>query len=324
MKKLDIKGIIFDYGGTLDTRGDHWSEVLWQGYEHFGIGVADDEEVEPGVSIHKQAFRDAYVYGERALAVNPIVTPDFHFEDILREKLILELNFLAGKELLETGKDDSEKQAKLGNLGNDSEASSSVISSSSDSLSSDSSSSDSLSSDSSSSDSSSDSSSSDASSESLFLSLSDSEIHQIAVDMARYINSKTLELLQENRQVLEHLKQAGYPMVLVSNFYGNINQVLKDAEIDGYFKEVIESAVVGVRKPNPAIFALGVCALDLPASQVLVVGDTYGKDIIPAHKLGCHTLWIKGLQWEEKKVDESIPDGIIKKLSEMEGFLKIS
>lgn len=281
MKKLDIKGIIFDYGGTLDTRGDHWSEVLWQGYEHFGIGVAADEEVEPGVSIHKQAFRDAYVYGERALAVNPIVTPDFHFEDILREKLILELNFLAGKELLETGKDDTEKQAKLGN-------------------------------------------DSDASSESLLLSLSDSEIHQIAVDMAHYINAKTLDLLQENKQVLEHLKEAGYPMVLVSNFYGNINQVLKDAEIDGYFKEVIESAVVGVRKPNPAIFALGVCALDLPASQVLVVGDTYGKDIIPAHKLGCHTLWIKGLQWEEKQVDESIPDGIIRKLSEMEEFLKIS
>ena len=113
-------------------------------------------------------------------------------------------------------------------------------------------------------------------------------------------------------------------MVLVSNFYGNINQVLKDAGIDGYFEDVIESAVVGVCKPNPAIFALGVCALDLPASQVLVVGDTYGKDIIPAHKLGCHTLWIKGLQWEEKKVDESIPDGIIKKLSEMEEFLKIS
>lgn len=284
MKVLDIKGIIFDYGGTLDTRGDHWSEVLWQGYEHFGIGVADDEEVEPGVSIHKQAFRDAYVYGERALAVNPIVTPDFHFEDILREKLILELNFLAGKKLLETGKDDAEKQAKLGNFGKDSEASS----------------------------------------ESLFLSLSDSEIHQIAADMARYINAKTLALLNENRQVLEHLKQAGYPMVLVSNFYGNINQVLKDAGIDGYFQDVIESAVVGVRKPNPAIFALGVCALDLPASQVLVVGDTYDKDIIPAHKLGCHTLWIKGLQWEEKKVDESIPDGIIKKLSEMEGFLKIS
>ena len=284
MKELDIKGIIFDYGGTLDTRGDHWSEVLWQGYEHFGIGVADDEEVEPGVSIHKQAFRDAYVYGERALAVNPIVTPDFHFEDILREKLILELNFLAGKELLETGKDDSEKQAKLGNPGKDS----------------------------------------DASSESLFLSLSDSEIHQIAEDMARYINAKTLALLKENKLVLEHLKQKGYPMVLVSNFYGNINQVLKDAGIDGYFEDVIESAVVRVRKPNPAIFALGVCALDLPASQVLVVGDTYGKDIVPAHKLGCHTLWIKGLQWEEKKVDESIPDGIIKKLSEMEEFLKIS
>ena len=52
-KKLDVKGIIFDYGGTLDTRGDHWSEVLWKGYERFGIGVNADEEVEPGVSIGK-------------------------------------------------------------------------------------------------------------------------------------------------------------------------------------------------------------------------------------------------------------------------------
>ena len=127
--------------------------------------------------------------------------------------------------------------------------------------------------------------------------------------------------MAENKQVLEHLKQAGYPMVLVSNFYGNINQVLKDAGIDGYFSRVIESAVVGVRKPNPAIFALGVCALDLPASQVLVVGDTFSKDILPARQLGCHTLWIKGLQWEKKEYDESVPDGILTKLSDMEAYL---
>ena len=106
MKKLDIKGIIFDYGGTLDTRGDHWSEVIWQGYEHFGIGVSDDEEVEAGVSIDKASYRLAYVYGERALAVNPIVKPDFHFVDILREKIALQLAFLSGKCLLPTGKDD--------------------------------------------------------------------------------------------------------------------------------------------------------------------------------------------------------------------------
>ncbi len=267
--KIAAKGIIFDYGGTLDTRGDHWSEVIWQGYEHFGIGVRDDEEVEPGISIDKASYRLAYVYGERALAVNPIVTPEFHFEDILREKIALQLDFLVGKPLLATGKDDAEKQSALLHL----------------------------------------------------LQLNDGEIKQVAADMAAYIDSETRKLLAENKQVLEYLKQQGYPMVLVSNFYGNINQVLRDAQIDGYFSQVIESAVVGVRKPNPAIFALGVCALDLPASQVVVVGDTYGKDIVPAYKLGCHTVWIKGLQWEEKEYDASIADAVISRLSDLEAYL---
>ena len=26
----DIKGVIFDYGGTIDTNSRHWAEVLWK------------------------------------------------------------------------------------------------------------------------------------------------------------------------------------------------------------------------------------------------------------------------------------------------------
>ena len=29
-KLTDIKGIIFDYGGTIDTNSRHWAEVLWE------------------------------------------------------------------------------------------------------------------------------------------------------------------------------------------------------------------------------------------------------------------------------------------------------
>ena len=28
-----IKGIIFDYGGTIDSNGLHWAEVIWKAYE---------------------------------------------------------------------------------------------------------------------------------------------------------------------------------------------------------------------------------------------------------------------------------------------------
>ena len=37
-----IKGIIFDYGGTIDSRGVHWSEVIWQGYEALQVPVSKE------------------------------------------------------------------------------------------------------------------------------------------------------------------------------------------------------------------------------------------------------------------------------------------
>ena len=35
-----IKGIIFDYGGTIDTGGDHWSEVIWRAYQEEGVPIS--------------------------------------------------------------------------------------------------------------------------------------------------------------------------------------------------------------------------------------------------------------------------------------------
>ena len=34
-----IKGIILDYGGTLDSEGRHWSEVLWEAYVRSEVSV---------------------------------------------------------------------------------------------------------------------------------------------------------------------------------------------------------------------------------------------------------------------------------------------
>ena len=66
-------------------------------------------------------------------------------------------------------------------------------------------------------------------------------------------------------------------MVLVSNFYGNVQAVLADFNLLQYFESIIESAVVGVRKPDPQIFRLGVDALGMKPEEVLVVGDSYKK-----------------------------------------------
>ena len=119
-----------------------------------------------------------------------------------------------------------------------------------------------------------------------------------------------------SREVLLQLK-GRCPLVLVSNFYGNIETVLCEFRLDGIFSHVVESAVVGVRKPNPQIFTLGVEALGLKPEEVTVVGDSIDKDIIPARKAGCQTVWIRGEQWTDDPVDETQADRVIDDLNEL-------
>ena len=92
-----------------------------------------------------------------------------------------------------------------------------------------------------------------------------------------------------SKPVLERIK---LPKVLVTNFYGNMHTVLAEFGIDHIFKDVVESSVVGVRKPDPEIFRLGVAALGLDPAETIMIGDNYEKDIVPAHSIGCHTLWL--------------------------------
>ncbi|MDE6717388.1 MAG: HAD family hydrolase, partial [Muribaculaceae bacterium] len=145
------------------------------------------------------------------------------------------------------------------------------------------------------------------------------EVEAKAKETAEYCYKAARSKVDEAKPVLDKLKEK-YPMVLVSNFYGNVETVLKDFGLDGYFKKVIESAVVGVRKPDPKIFELGVKALGLQPEETVVVGDSYRKDIEPAEKIGCQTLWIKGIGWTPEE-DAQQHDNIITDISEVGALL---
>lgn len=119
-----------------------------------------------------------------------------------------------------------------------------------------------------------------------------------------------------SREALLKLKE-NYPLVLVSNFYGNIATVLEEMGLGGLFSKIVESAVVGVRKPDPRIFTLGVEALGLEPGEVVVVGDSYDKDILPAKKAGCQTVWVKGEPWTDYPKDTTAADVTIGHVEEL-------
>jgi HAD superfamily hydrolase (TIGR01509 family) len=207
-----IKGVLLDYGGTIDTNGLHWGGVLWNSYQKYGVQI--DQEI----------FSKAYSFGERALAIHPIVKPEHTFLDTLRLKVEQQFQFLKDNGFL----------------------------------------------------------------------VNPEHVELIATDC--HLFAKTT--VAQAAPVLAQLSKQ-YPLVMVSNFYGNINSVLNDFGIAAYFNAVVESAVVGVRKPNPAIYQLGVDALQLPAEACVVIGDSYSKDIVPAHEIGCKTIWLNVQGWEE-------------------------
>ncbi|MBR5688624.1 MAG: HAD family hydrolase [Prevotella sp.] len=134
--------------------------------------------------------------------------------------------------------------------------------------------------------------------------------------LLRTLYDEVMTITAHSREVLTRLATEA-PMVLVSNFYGNMPVVMREFGLDGLFRQIIESSVVGVRKPDPRIFQMGVEALGLNPEEVTVVGDSIEKDIIPARSVGCWTVWLKGEGWNDDLADESIPDRVITDLREL-------
>jgi putative hydrolase of the HAD superfamily len=58
------------------------------------------------------------------------------------------------------------------------------------------------------------------------------------------------------------------------------------------FTVVLDSALVGIAKPDPALYRLALDRLDLPAAAVLHVGDSWERDVVAAHVAGLQTAWL--------------------------------
>lgn len=83
-----------------------------------------------------------------------------------------------------------------------------------------------------------------------------------------------------------------FPMAVVSNFYGNLDTVLRQNGLRKFFSVLVDSASIGVRKPDSRIFSIAVTALGVAPEAVTVIGDSYKNDIIPALETRCRAILI--------------------------------
>ena len=213
---LSVKGLLFDYGGTIDTNGVHWGEVIWQAFVEFKIPVSYNR------------FRDAYIHVERVLGDEPLILPHFTFRQTLEMKVKFQFEALGLTDFVAAKK------------------------------------------------------------------------------IADFCYENTVNFTRQASTVLAQLNTR-YPMLLVSNFYGNLRTVLNEFGLMPYFQDIIESAEVGIRKPDPRLYEIGLQKLGLQATEVAIIGDSYKNDIQPANQLGCPSIWLKVAGWNGQEKDLTHP-----------------
>lgn len=112
---------------------------------------------------------------------------------------------------------------------------------------------------------------------------------------AYYAYSETLwQPMPGVYDVLPQLLAAGYKLAIISNAsdFGNVERLIDNAQLRGYFDPIIISAAVGIRKPEPKIFDLVLKPWGMPAGECAMVGDTLAADILGAQLAGLHSVWI--------------------------------
>ena len=108
----------------------------------------------------------------------------------------------------------------------------------------------------------------------------------------------TLSLDSATQQLLDALQAADVPFGIVTN--GSPNQLLKIRQLglDKRTSCIFVSAIVGVKKPEPAIFLAAAKCLGIPPHGILFVGDNPEADIVGAANVGMRTAWLqRGQRW---------------------------
>ncbi|MFD0796667.1 YjjG family noncanonical pyrimidine nucleotidase [Maribacter chungangensis] len=119
--------------------------------------------------------------------------------------------------------------------------------------------------------------------------VSDRTINSIAEAYIDQLSSHT-NLFPNAQEVLDYLKP-NYQLHIITNGFQEIQEKkLRNAGIYTYFKQVIDSEMAGVKKPNPVIFNLALEKANVRPETSLMIGDSLEADILGAKAAGLHAL----------------------------------
>lgn len=104
---------------------------------------------------------------------------------------------------------------------------------------------------------------------------------------------KPADLYQDSKVCINELKSEGIKIGIVANQPASVVDSLKSDQIYDLIDFLGVSAIVGIEKPDRAIFELAISKLAIPANQIIHVGNRIDTDVLPAKSLGMRTVWVR-------------------------------
>ena len=116
---------------------------------------------------------------------------------------------------------------------------------------------------------------------------------------------------------LEHLRDAGFKLAIVSNWDTPLDPLTERLGIAEYFDAIVASHDARVRsaKPDPRIFNFALSAVGVSAEETVHIGDTYRADIVGARDVGIRPILLDRDGTQAGRWDETIQT--LAELSEM-------
>ena len=106
-----------------------------------------------------------------------------------------------------------------------------------------------------------------------------------------------------------------FPLIALSNGNADISRL----GIAQYFQGQISARTAGVKKPDPAIFAMACDLLSAKPSEVLHVGDHPVEDVVGAQQAGLKGAWVNRAEatWPQ----ETAPYLVVEDLTQLADLL---
>jgi putative hydrolase of the HAD superfamily len=110
------------------------------------------------------------------------------------------------------------------------------------------------------------------------------------IDELRY--TQLFDVFPDVRPTLNALKARGVTVAVCSNWDWCLDRQLTHNAIDHLCDVVVCSAVVGIRKPHPAIFDLVLDRTNTEPAETLFVGDSWQDDVVGSQAAGLRPVHI--------------------------------